>query len=129
MVLLSLSVSYPFLFLPHFKPQSEKQDGPLPAGKFYGPVAPAISLKIMQGPRPSLKEAFSGTASNEGTTPQQIPKKTSRGKKCTAHFGCANNVTSQEPSSGNLYCKDHKPKQVTVQAIHLLDKKPAAKRK
>ena len=129
MVLLSLSVSYPFLFLPHFKPQSEKQDGPLTAGKFYGPVAPAISLKIMQGPRPSLKEAFSGTASNQGTTPQQNPKKTSRGKKCTAHFGCANNATAQEPVSGTLYCKDHKPKQVTVQAINLLDKKPAAKRK
>ena len=83
----------------------------------------------MQGPRPLLKEAFSGTASNQGTTPQQIPKKTSWRKKCTAHFGCANNATSQEHSSGTLYCKDHKPKQVTVQAINLLDKKPAAKRK
>ena len=128
MVLLSLSVSYPFLFLPHFKPQSEKQDGPLTAGKFYGPVAPAISLKIMQGPRPSLKEAFSGTASNQETT-QQIPKKTTRGKKCTAHFGCSNIATSQEPQSGTLYCRDHKPKQVTVQAINLLDRKIAAKRK
>ena len=128
MVLLSLSVSYPFLFLPHFKPQSEKQDGPLTAGKFYGPVAPAISLKIMQGPRPSLKEAFSGTASNQ-ETPQQIPKKTTRGKKCTAHFGCSNIATSQEPQSGTLYCRDHKPKQVTVQAINLLDRKIAAKRK
>ena len=127
-MLLSLSVSYPFLFLPHFKPQSEKQDGPLTAGKFYGPVAPAISLKIMQGPRPSLKEAFSGTASNQ-ETPQQIPKKTTRGKKCTAHFGCSNIATSQEPQSGTLYCRDHKPKQVTVQAINLLDRKIAAKRK
>ena len=128
MVLLSLSVSYPFLFLPHFKPQSEKQDGPLTAEKIYGPVAPAISLKIMQGPRPSLKEAFSGTASNQ-ETPQQIPKKTTRGKKCTAHFGCSNIATSQEPQSGTLYCRDHKPKQVTVQAINLLDRKIAAKRK
>ena len=83
----------------------------------------------MQGPRPSLKEAFSGTASYQGTTPQQNTKKTSRGKKCTAHFGCANIATSQEPQSGTLYCRDHKPKQVTVQAINLLDRKNAAKRK
>ena len=74
MVLLSISVSSPFFFFPHFKPQSEKEDGPVTAAKFYGAVAPAISLKIMQGPRPSLKEAFSATASNEQTQ-QQIPKK------------------------------------------------------
>ena len=128
MVLLSLSVSYPFLFLPHFKPQSEKQDGPLTAGKFYGPVAPAISLKIMQGPRPSLKEAFSGTGSNQ-ETPQQIPKKTTRGKKCTAHFGCSSIATSQEPQSGTLYCRDNNPKQVLVEPINLHDRKVAAKRK
>ena len=128
-MLLSLSVSYPFLSLPHFKPQSEKLDGPVTAGKFYGPVAPAVSLKIMQGPRPSLKDAFSGTASNQGPTTQQIPKKTSRGKKCTAHFGCADTAVSQEPVSGTLYCKDHKPKQVTVQPINLQDKKSSAKRK
>ena len=128
-MLLSLSVSYPFLSLPHFKPQSEKLDGPVTAGKFYGPVAPAVSLKIMQGPRPSLKDAFSGTASNQGATTQQIPKKTSLGKKCTAHFGCAKTAVSIEPVSGTLYCKDHKPKQVTVEPINLQDKKSSAKRK
>ena len=128
MVLLSLSVSSPFLFFPHFKPQSEKEDGPVTAAKFYGAVAPAISLKIMQGPRPSLKEAFSGTASNEQTT-QQIPKKNTRGKKCTAHFGCSNVAVSQEPQSGTLYCRDHKPKQVLVEPINLHDRKAAAKRK
>ena len=74
-MLLTLSVSYPFLSLPHFKPQSEKLDGPVAAGKFYGPVAPAVSLKILHGPRPSLKYAFSGTDSKQGPTTQQIPKK------------------------------------------------------
>jgi len=76
----------------------------------------------MQGPRPSLKEAFSGTGSNQ-ETPQQIPKKTPRGKKCTAHFGCANMAVSQEPVSGTLYCNEHKPKQVTVQPINIQEKK------
>ena len=82
----------------------------------------------MQGPRPSLKEAFSATASNE-QTPQQIPNKKTRGKKCTAHFGCSNVAVSQEPQSGTLYCRDHKPKQVLVEPINLHDRKVAAKRK
>ena len=116
-MLLTLSVSYPFLSLPHFKPQSEKLDRPVAAGKFYGPVAPAVSLKIVHGPRPSLKDAFSGTDSKEGPTAQQIPKKTSRGKKCTAHFGCANMAVYQE-QSGTLYCKEHRPKQVLVVPIN-----------
>ena len=128
-MLLTLNVSYSFLSLPHFKPQSEKLDGPVAAGKFYGPVAPAVSLKIMHGPRPTLKYAFSGTDSKEGPTAQQIPKKTSRGKKCTAHFGCANMAVSQEPVSGSLYCKEHKPKQVTVQPINIQEKKKCYQKK
>ena len=128
MVLLSLSVSSPFLSFPHFKPQSEKEDGPVTAAKFYGAVPPAVSLKIMQGPRPSLKEAFSATASNQQNT-QQIPKKNTRAKKCTAQFGCSNVAVAQEPQSGTLYCRDHKPKQVLVEPINLHDRKVAAKRK
>ena len=60
-------------------------------------MAPAVSLKILQGPRPTLQDAFSG-AVQQGPTAETILKKTIRGKKCTAHFRCANLAVSQEKS-------------------------------
>ena len=92
-------------------------------------MAPAVSLKNLHGPRPSLKDAFSGVVLNQEPTAEPIPKKISQGKKCTAHFGCANMAVSQEPVSGTLYCKEHKPKQVTVQPFNIQEKKKCYQKK
>ena len=72
----------------------------------------------MQGAKPTLKGAFSGT--NPTSSQQQTAGKTktskSTGKKCTAHFGCPNKAFYQE-QSGTLYCRDHKPRNVPVANI------------
>ena len=44
-------------------------------------------------------------------------------------FGCANMAVSQEPVSGTLYCKEHKPKQVIVQPINIQEKKKCYQKK
>ena len=95
-------------------------------------MAPAVSLKILHGPRPSLKEAFSGADSNiKGqSTADKIPKTNPRAKRCTAHFGCTYVAMAQEQSeSGTLYCREHKPKQVPVLPIKNAEKKPPSKKK
>ena len=95
-------------------------------------MAPAVSLKILHGPRPSLKEAFSATDSNiKGqSTADKIQKTNTRAKKCTSHFGCTNVAIAQEQSeSGTLYCREHKPKQVPVLPIKNAEKKPSSKKK
>ena len=96
------------------------------AKTFYGSVDPALALKVLQkqsAPRPTLKGAF--TAKPPSTlepTEQPQPKKTTREKQCTGHFGCSNLAVFKE-ASGTLYCRDHKPKSVPVANVFVAKKK------
>ena len=93
-------------------------------------MAPAVSLKILHGPRPSLKEAFSPTDIKGQSTADKTQKTNTRAKTCTSHFGCTDVAIAQEQSeSGALYCREHKPKQVPVLPIKNAEKKPSSKKK
>ena len=107
-----------------------KEDGPLLSAKFYGATPPSALLKSgIHNERPTLKQAFnqeSSAAKGSSTLIKQPSKQT--GKKCTSQFGCANIAVYTE-SSGTLYCRDHKPKQISVTKIKPAESKQTARRK
>ena len=117
------------LFLQKSEPKQKKQDGPLPAAKFYGATPPAAALKsCKESGTPTLKEAFSKTSTTQ-TLDQQIPQASKqKGKKCTAHFGCSNFAAFTE-ESGTLYCRDHKPKSIPVQSVKTSQTKVSTRKK
>ena len=76
MVLETLNmVTLCFPFLTAHEVSLSKEDGPLAVAKFYHQVAPAVSLKILQGPKPTLKDVLS-RAVQQGPKAETISKKT-----------------------------------------------------
>ena len=113
-----------FIFSP-LASAKKKQEGPLAAAKFYGDTPPAAAVKSS---KPTLKEAFD-LKSTTATVAQDKPQTArSKGKKCTAQFGCFNLAAFTEPGSGTLYCKEHKPK-IPVQSIRSTQAKSSNRRK
>ena len=69
---------------------------------------------------PTLNGFFEGTNTANLKTADEAPepkKLRSVGKKCTVHFGCPIKAVYTEQNSGTLYCKEHKPRSVTVTNI------------
>jgi len=126
--LLSFFICF-YYFSKSLSRNKKKQDGPLPAAKFYGATPPAAALKsCKESATPTLKEAFSKSSTTQ-TLHQQIPQASKqKGKKCTAHFGCSNFAAFTE-ESGTLYCRDHKPKSIPVQSVKTSQTKVSTRKK
>ena len=84
---------------------------------------PAVSLRVLKAV-PTLKAAFSQRDADDLSQNVQ-QKKTRATKKCIAHFGCTSTAVFQE-TSGTLFCKEHKPKQVAVTPV-LIEKQSTKK--
>ena len=118
---LKIDVTYftlSFSFLQEVKhSKSTAQEGPVPANFFYGAVDPSTSLKVLKAV-PTLKAAFAGGIPDSRSQQKQkeVSVKKTHGKLCTSHFGCKNIAVCRE-SSGTLFCKKHKPRQVPTSAI------------
>ena len=96
--------------------KSTAQEGPVPAKSFYGDVDPITSLKVLKAV-PTLKSAFSSRAGEVKESPKEPATKKNKGKSCSGYFGCKNNASFVEQSSGTVYCRDHRPKQIPTVAI------------
>ena len=79
--------------------------------------------------KPSLKQAFQEklSAPKAQASSNTQPSK-QKGKKCTAHFGCANFAVFTE-ESGTLYCRDHRPKHIPVALIKTAEGKATGRNK
>ena len=103
----------------------------LSSAKFYGATPPSALLRsALANEKPSLKQAFEQQSSAPKGQASSNLNQTSKqqGKKCTAHFGCANVAVFTE-DSGTLYCRDHKPKQIPVTNIKTADSKLTGKKR
>ena len=96
--------------------KSTAQEGPVPTKSFYGDVDPITSLKVLKAV-PTLKSAFSARAGEVKESPKEPATKKNKGKSCSGHFGCKNIASFVEESSGTVYCRDHRPRQIPTVAI------------
>ena len=111
-----LKKNYPLFFHCIHELKSTAQEGPVPAKSFSGDVDPITSLKVLKAV-PTLKSAFSSRAGEVKESPKEPATKKNKGKSCSGYFGCKNIASFVEESSGTVYCRDHRPKQIPTVAI------------
>ena len=117
------------LFFPFYTSNPSKaqaQEAPMPSKTFYGAVDPTLALKVLKqqaAQTPTLKGAFQ--TKHPSSTAET--KKPARDKLCNGFFGCKNIATFKE-TSGTLFCRDHKPKNVPLETVQV-EKKKSLKKK
>ena len=120
---------FSFFFPLKPQPKKQKEDGLLPAAKFYCPIPPPPALKASKEcSKPTLKDAFSKSSTTPTQNQQSTPRTSKpKGKKCTAQFGCSNFACFTE-KSGTLYCRDHKPKGIPITPFQSQEAKTTRKK-
>ena len=96
--------------------KSTAQEGPVLAKSFYGDVDPITSLKVLKAV-PTLKSAFSARAGEVKESPKEPATKKKQREELQCYFGCKNIASFVEESSGTVYCRDHRPRQIHTVAI------------
>ena len=122
------------LFFPFYTSNPSKapaQEAPMPSKTFYGAVDPTLALKVLKqqaatAQTPTLKGAFQAKHPSSTETTAET-KKPARDKLCNGFFGCKNIATFKE-TSGTLFCRDHKPKNVPLETVQVEKKKSLKKR-
>ena len=122
------------LFFPFYTSNPSKaqaQEAPMPSKTFYGAVDPTLALKVLKqqaatAQTPTLKGAFQAKNPSSTETTAET-KKPARDKLCNGFFGCKNIATFKE-TSGTLFCRDHKPKNVPLETVQV-EKKKSLKKK